>query len=209
MSSVLSDDFQCQLTPKVLEIATDDDPYLKIVAKEIHESDIGSDKIQQLIVDMVATMHSAKGIGLAAPQIRQSVRVMVFYLPAERDQTNKTGVPLTILINPTVTYIRDSPCNNKEGSSNSDINVDYEGCLSVPGKRGKVWRYNKITYSGWDHKGERIENRSAEGWHARVVQHEFDHLNGVLYTDFMREEDELLTLEAYSALQEQEKEREK
>jgi len=186
--------FSSTLTPKLLEIATDDDPYLKIVAKEINEAEIQTTAIQQLVADMIETMHHAKGIGLAAPQIRQSVRIMVFYLPSERDDIHKVGVPLTILINPTVTPVDEPTALNGEVK-----NVDFEGCLSVPGKRGQVARFNKVLYSGLNEKGEKVE-RSAEGWHARLVQHEFDHLNGVLYTELMGEEDRLLTLEAYKEL---------
>lgn len=170
------------LTPKVLEIATDDDPVLKIKAIEVP----AEQDIQQLIVDMVATMKHANGIGLAAPQIRISLRVMVFFLPATRDDVNHVGVPLTVLINPVVVPLGE------------DKVEDFEGCLSVPGMRGKVPRYQKIQYSGFDENGAEI-CRVAEGWHARLVQHEFDHLNGILYPELMAEEDKLQTLEQWKA----------
>ena len=171
------------LTAKVLDIATDDDPQLKIKAVEIS----AEQDIKQLIVDMVATMKHAGGIGIAAPQVRVSLRVMVFFLPTARDDVNHVGVPLTVLINPVVVPVGE----DKVG--------DYEGCLSVPGMRGKVQRYRKIEYSGLDEHGVEIR-RVAEGWHARLVQHEFDHLNGVLYPELMAEEDKLLTLEQWKAL---------
>ena len=174
-----------ELESHVLEIATDDDPYLKIRAEEVQ--DINDPSIQQLVVDMIATMYHATGIGLAAPQIRKSLRLMVFYLPAARDDINHEGVPLTVLINPVVTPAGDSTVS------------DFEGCLSVPGMRGKVPRYQKITYSGYTATGEYIE-RTAEGWHARLVQHEFDHLNGILYPELMAEEDKLITLNEWKAL---------
>ena len=171
------------LAAKVLDIATDDDPLLKVKAVEVPvEQDI-----KQLIVDMVATMKHANGIGLAAPQVRFSLRVMVFFLPAARDDVNHVGVPLTVLINPVVVPIGE------------DKVEDYEGCLSVPGMRGKVPRYHKIEYSGLDEHGAEIR-RVAEGWHARLVQHEFDHLNGILYPELMAEEDKLLTLDQWKAL---------
>ena len=85
----------------IREIATDDDPALKIIAKEIDPNTINSAEMQQLFADMEATMYSANGIGLAAPQIRVSLRVMVFYLPAARDDIYHKGVPVTVLINPT------------------------------------------------------------------------------------------------------------
>jgi peptide deformylase len=179
------------ITSKILDIATDNDPFLKIKAEEV--PDYSSPEIQQLIVDMVATMKHAPGIGLAAPQIRRSVRLMVFYLPATRDDVNHSGVPLTVLINPIVTPLCD------------DTATDYEGCLSVPGMRGKVPRYQRIQYSGLSETGEPI-SRTAEGWHARLVQHEFDHLNGILYPELMRQEDELITAEQWKAAQEEQKE---
>lgn len=105
------------------------------------------------------------GIGLAAPQVNVSLRIIVFYLPPNRDDVNGVGVELTVLINPTIIPL-------------DDVKVtDFEGCLSVPGVRGKVSRYKKIRYIGKSQNGETID-RVAEGWHARLVQHEFDHLNG-------------------------------
>lgn len=171
------------LASKVLDIATDDDPVLKIKAVEVPDEQ----DIKQLVVDMVATMKHANGIGLAAPQIRVSLRVMVFSLPATRDDVNHVGVPLTVLINPVVVPLGENKVE------------DFEGCLSVPGMRGKVPRYHKIEYSGLDENGVEIR-RVAEGWHARLVQHEFDHLNGILYPELMAEEDKLLTLEQWKAL---------
>ena len=169
----------------LLDIATDNDPCLKVRASEV--ADINDATIQQLIKDMIATMYNAQGIGLAATQIRKSVRIMVFYLPETRDDINHTGVPLTVLINPTVEPIGD------------EFSSDYEGCLSVPGMRGKVKRYQKIQYTGLSVNGERID-RVAEGWHARLVQHEFDHLNGILYPELMAEEDRLISFVEWKAL---------
>jgi peptide deformylase len=165
---------------KLLKICTDNDPILKILASEINLEDILSHEIQQLLVDMIATMKAAPGIGLAAPQINVSKRIMVFQLPSSRDEKGK-GTPLTILINPTVT-----PINEEDRVS------DFEGCLSVPGVKGKVLRYNKIEYTGYDEYGK-FSSTIAEGWHARLVQHEFDHLNGILYPEVLAEEDDLLS----------------
>lgn len=170
---------------RILDIATDDDPFLKERAKEV--PDYGSSEIQQLVVDMVDTMKAANGIGLAAPQVRVSLRVMVFYLPEARDDVDHVGVPLTVLINPTVVPL----CEDKV--------ADFEGCLSVPGLRGRVSRYKKIEYSGINEKGESV-CRIAEGWHARLVQHEFDHLNGILYPELMAEEEKLITVNQWKEL---------
>ena len=172
----------------VREIAVDNDPVLKLKAGEVDLALIPCDEIQILLSDMVATMYAAPGIGLAAPQIKISKRIIVFYLPANRDDVNKVGVELTRLINPIITPITEETC------------VDYEGCLSVPQMRGKVARYKKIRYTGYSETGEFIE-RIAEGWHARLVQHEVDHLDGILYPELMAEEDQLITTEAWKALQ--------
>ena len=142
-----------------------------------------------LVRDMVETMYQAKGIGLAATQVRVSKRVLVFFLPAERDQPSGQGIPLTVLINPEVIPVDEV-----------DTNVDFEGCLSVPGVRGRVRRWSRVRYTGWTAGGERLQ-REAEGWHARVVQHELDHLNGVLYPALLAEEDRLLSLDEWRALQ--------
>ena len=101
------------LTPIVRDIATDDDPLLKKVASNVEN--IMAHDIQQLIVDMIATMYAAKGIGLAAPQIRVSSRVMVFYLPENRDDSGNGGIPLTVLINPTVTPVEEETVSDFEG----------------------------------------------------------------------------------------------
>ena len=173
------------LIGKVLDIATDDDPCLKTRAVEV--IDYATPEVQQLIADMIKTMYHANGIGLAAPQVRSSLRIMVFYLPAARDDVHGVGVPQTILINPTISPVGEHKV------------IDFEGCLSVPGLRGKVPRYHTIEYSGISETGEKI-SRAAEGWHARLVQHEYDHLNGILYPELMAEEDKLITLNQWKEL---------
>jgi peptide deformylase len=175
--------------PKVRSIVTDGHPTLSKVACEVLPSEVSSDEIQQLLADMIETMKCAPGIGLAAPQIDVSKRIMVFYLPRARDPDGK-GVKLTCLINPKVTAL------DEEKES------DFEGCLSVPGMRGKVARLKSIRYSGLNESGELID-REANGWHARVVQHEFDHLNGILYPEIMTEGDPLLTLDEMQQQQQQ------
>eukprot|EP00596_Hydrurales_sp_CCMP1899_P007234 CAMPEP_0119050740 /NCGR_PEP_ID=MMETSP1177-20130426/71437_1 /TAXON_ID=2985 /ORGANISM="Ochromonas sp, Strain CCMP1899" /LENGTH=191 /DNA_ID=CAMNT_0007029465 /DNA_START=92 /DNA_END=667 /DNA_ORIENTATION=+ len=173
--------------PVVLDIADDSDSLLRMISLPVEEKEIKSIEIQNLISDMVATMYAAPGVGLAAPQIRILKRIIVFYLPASRDDLDGVGIPLTVLINPNMEIIDET------------ILKDFEGCLSVPGKRGKVGRAKKIKYSGLDANGEYME-RIAEGWHARIFQHEYDHLNGILYTGLMALEDSLLTSEEYKLL---------
>lgn len=174
--------------PKVLEIVQAGAPVLCEVAAPVDRVLIRTDRIQHLIKDMQSTMYAAPGIGLAAPQVGVSLRIIVFYLPSARDASG-IGVPLTVLINPEIDRIGD------------ELAVDWEGCLSVAGKRGKVARHEMIRYRGFDETGNLV-SRDAVGWHARLVQHECDHLDGVLYPALMKEEDELLDVEVWRALQE-------
>lgn len=180
--------------PKILEIAQIGDPVLKTVATDVDLTDIGTFEIQQLVKDMEATMYAAPGIGLAAPQISVSLRIIVFYLPSDRDAPGGNGVPFTVLINPEIEKI------------GNDVCVDWEGCLSVAGKRGRVTRHQRIRYRGFDQYGSTIV-READGWHARVVQHECDHLDGILYPELMQEEDTLLDVEVWRNFQQQEQQK--
>jgi peptide deformylase len=124
--------------------------------------------LEQLLSDMHDTMEEEGGIGIAAPQIGCNYRVIMFGFEESERYPDEQAVPFTILINPTITFL-------------SDEWVDgWEGCLSVPGLRGLVPRCNKIEYSGYNQLGQRI-TCIAEGFHARVVQHEYDHLDGILY----------------------------
>ena len=127
----------------------------------------GSAELQALLVDMKDSMVAANGAGLAAPQIGENVRVVIFEV---KNNPRYPGyeVPFTVLINPQITPI------------GSEMEEGWEGCLSVPGMRGAVSRHAKLRYTGFDEHGEPID-RSVDGFHARVVQHECDHLDGVLY----------------------------
>lgn len=129
--------------------------------------DFGSPRLRALVADLWDTMAADGGIGIAAPQIGVSERVICFGLE-EGAGGARAGVPRTVLINPTVELLGDE---TEEG---------WEGCLSLPGLKGMVTRAKRIRYTGYSLEGERIE-REAEGFHARVVQHEFDHLEGILY----------------------------
>ncbi|MGE0747499.1 MAG: peptide deformylase [Rhodospirillales bacterium] len=127
--------------------------------------------VRQLARDMVETMRDAEGVGLAAPQIHVSRRIIVFYAPEGRAEEEGAhgAAPLTALINPV--YQPLSP----------DKALGWEGCLSIPGLTGAVPRFRHIGYRGWTPDGQLVE-REATGFHARVVQHEIDHLEGILYT---------------------------
>lgn len=130
--------------------------------------------IHRLVADMLETMIDANGAGLAAPQVHVPLRVVVFQAPADRSdglseqEMFDHTAPLTVLINPEIEII------------GSERETGWEGCLSVPGLRGLVERPAHIRYRGVDHEGHKID-RVAKGFHARVVQHECDHLDGVLY----------------------------
>lgn len=124
--------------------------------------------LHQLIADMFETMQHANGAGLAAPQIGVNLQLVIFGFKQNPRYPDAPNVPETVLINPVLTPLSD------------ETDEAWEGCLSVPGMRGLVPRWSKLRYEGFDQFGQRI-SRDVDGFHARVVQHETDHLNGVLY----------------------------
>lgn len=128
---------------------------------------VRSDEVQQLIRDMWETMATAGGIGLAAPQVAVNLQIMVFG-STQSGGGGRPQVPPTVLINPKLEPV------------GAQIECDWEGCLSIPGLRGKVPRWHAIHFRGLNELGEPIA-QTVEGFHARVVQHEYDHLQGVLY----------------------------
>lgn len=142
------------------------DPRLLQRAEPI--TNFGSRELQALLADMRDTMHELDGVGLAAPQIGVSLRVVIFEVNANPRYPDAESVPQTVLINPVLTPL------------SGEMEEDWEGCLSVPGMRGLVPRYTKLRYQGRDEKGGLID-RTVSGFHARVVQHECDHLDGILY----------------------------
>jgi len=161
----------------IREILRMGDPRLLRVAPPVPGAMIGSTELQTLIADMFDTMHDAGGVGLAAPQIGVDLQLVIFGFDRAERYPDAPPVPRTILLNPLVTPL------------SQDMDEGWEGCLSVPGMRGVVSRYSMIRYQGVDPEGQPIDRR-AEGFHARVVQHECDHLIGRLYpsriTDFSR-----------------------
>ena len=152
----------------ILKIAKMGHPLLLQKAKEVR--DPTSPEIKKLVNDMFDTLNDlgGSGVGLAAPQVHVSLQIVIF------EATNENEASLITLINPKIEVL------TKETS------IDWEGCLSVPGLRGKVSRPNKIKYTGLDMEGNKIET-IAEGFNARVVQHECDHLFGVLYPQRMKD----------------------
>lgn len=131
-------------------------------------------QLHALIQDLQDTMAAADGAGLAAPQIGVNLQVVIFGVQANPRYPDAEEVPYTVLINPTLTRLDD------------EMEDGWEGCLSVPGMRGVVPRYKRLRYTGFDQFGMPID-RTVEGFHARVVQHECDHLYGVLYPMRMKD----------------------
>ncbi|MCT9073685.1 peptide deformylase [Cupriavidus gilardii] len=142
------------------------DPRLLQVARPVQR--FNTPELRTLIKDMFDTMDHANGAGLAAPQIGVDLQVVIFGFERNPRYPDAPQVPKTVLINPELTPLSD------------EMEDGWEGCLSVPGLRGMVPRHTSLRYTGFDLMGQRIE-RVAEGFHARVVQHECDHLRGILY----------------------------
>ena len=131
-------------------------------------TNFGTRELRELLTDMRDTMHSLNGAGLAAPQVGVGLRVVIFGVERNPRYPDAEEVPQTVLINPVITPLADA------------VEEGWEGCLSVPGMRGLVPRYLKLRYQGRDEYGAVID-RTVSGFHARVVQHECDHLDGILY----------------------------
>ena len=148
---------------KVLKMG---DPILLQVAAPVANYD--SPELHELLSDMRDTMAATNGAGIAAPQIGVSQQVVIFGIDHNPRYPDAEAVPFTVLINPTLEFIGD------------ELEDGWEGCLSVPGMRGIVPRYKQLRYRGFDEKGQVID-RTVNDFHARVVQHECDHLIGILY----------------------------
>jgi peptide deformylase len=167
----------------ILKIARMGHPALSRPAAPIE--DPTAPAVRRFIADMIETMVDAHGVGLAAPQVHVGRRLVIFYVPEDEEETEDEMAsddgptddgsgpqPLTVLINPEIEILGD------------EMSVGWEGCLSVPGMTGAVARPDRILYRGLTPEGEILE-RTASGFHARVVQHECDHLDGILYPQRM------------------------
>ena len=150
----------------ILKIARLGHPILNKEASVINK--IPNISNNNLIKDMTETMLDANGVGLAAPQVHVSKRIIIFRSPEENDQ-NQKNIQITALINPKISKITD------------ETDDQWEGCLSIPGMTGLVRRYSNIAYEGLDMNGNIIK-KEVKGLHARIVQHEYDHLMGIMYT---------------------------
>jgi peptide deformylase len=146
-------------------------PVLRQIAAPVERFDR---ELAALVSDMDETMRSLSGAGIAAPQIGVSLRVVIFELLENPRYPHVSPVPYTVLVNPVLTPLGEE---QEEG---------WEGCLSVPGMRGLVPRFHRLRYQGFDLQGAPID-RTVEGFHARVVQHEVDHLDGILYPQRIRD----------------------
>lgn len=153
--------------PQVIQLGN---PLLRLISSEILETELDTNELQMIVSSLFKIMEVKGGVGIAAPQIGINKRIIVFGMNSHPIYTEIPSIPYTVLINPMIELMTD------------ETEERYEGCLSVGTLRGKVNRFKKIHYKGFDLTGKLIE-REVEGLHARVVQHEYDHLDGILFTD--------------------------
>jgi peptide deformylase len=169
----------------ILKISKMGNPVLRTKGSEISKEEIKSREFQKLIDDMIETLHEYGGVGLAAPQVHESKQVMIIEFPPIDNRSDLEHFPLTVFINPKYTYMSE------------DTVDDWEGCLSLPDLRGKVKRSKKIKVKAYDRNGKEFE-MEAQGFKARVIQHEGDHLIGKLYIDRMDDLKTLTFLDEYT-----------
>ena len=173
----------------ILKVARMGHPVLRARARALNPSEIRSPEIQRLIDDMFDTMHEYQGVGLAAPQVHENVRLFVAGFPAgsdddDEDEHDDRSVPQLALINPEIEIVGETMAE------------DWEGCLSIPDIRGRVPRATQILVQAHDRRGKRVELR-ARGFTARVIQHETDHLDGILFFDRMKSFESLTFLDEF------------
>jgi peptide deformylase len=159
-------------------------PVLRRIAEPVSPEAIASPEIQQLIADLIETMHEYDGAGLAAPQIHVPKQVVVFGVADNARYPDADEIPLTVLINPRIT------------AKNKDMDEDWEGCLSLPDLRGRVPRYVSVAVDAYGPDGKPLRFE-AHDFHARVIQHECDHLIGKVFVDRMRSMDSLTFVREY------------
>ena len=169
----------------ILKVARLGHPVLRAKAKPIDPKDITSAAIQKLIDDMIDTMGEYHGIGLAGPQVHEGLRLFIAGIEKKDRRTGEVEITPTPIVNPDITPI------------GRDLVEDWEGCLSIPDIRGKVPRYKRVKIRAFDREGARVELQLAD-MAARVVQHENDHLDGILFFDRMKGFESLTFLDEYS-----------
>jgi peptide deformylase len=155
----------------ILKVARIGHPVVRATAREVAREEVASADFQRLLDDMVETMHEYDGVGLAGPQVHVGLRVAVIEVPAS-DERTRDAVPLTVLVNPVLTPLGEA------------VEQGWEGCLSVPDLRGVVPRWRRLRLEALDRLGAAY-TVEAEGFFARVIQHECDHLDGRVYLDRM------------------------
>jgi peptide deformylase len=168
----------------ILKVARMGHPVLRTKARALDRGEVKSPAVQQLIDDMIDTMFEYHGVGLAAPQVHESMRIFVASLSDTNEDDDTDAEPL-VVINPEITIV------------NAEAVDDWEGCLSIPDIRGRVPRPRAVKLRALNRKGDRVEVNATE-YSARVLQHEFDHLDGVLFFDRMRSLESLTFLDEYS-----------
>jgi peptide deformylase len=169
----------------LLKVARMGHPVLRSRAREIDRAELKHPAMQKLIDDMIDTMHEYHGVGLAAPQIHERLRIFVAAITPQTDEPLSPSDEPMVVINPVITPI------------GGDVVEDWEGCLSIPDIRGRVPRARAIKVSALDRHGERIDITSRD-FPARVIQHETDHLDGILFFDRMRSFQSLSFLDEYA-----------
>ena len=168
----------------ILKVARLGHPILRKIAAPVPPEQITTPAVQQFIDDLIETMYEYDGAGLAAPQVHVSQQIVAMEVSQNPRYPQAPAIPLTVYINPEITPLTDT------------MDEDWEGCLSVPGLRGRVPRYTKIRLQAYDRQGKRVDF-VAEGFHARVIQHECDHLQGKVYLDRMRDMSSLTFMEEF------------
>ncbi|MBI2950661.1 peptide deformylase [bacterium] len=169
----------------ILKVARLGHPVLRMKARPLSRSDIKGRDIQQFVDDMVETMRDYHGVGLAAPQVHAPYRIIVIEEQEASEDGTRPAVPLTALINPTL------------GPAGDQTAEDWEGCLSIPDLRGKVPRWASVSVRALDRQGREVAFE-ARDFFARVIQHEVDHLDGIVFLDRMKDMSTLTFLQEYA-----------
>lgn len=156
-------------SPRQREVIRLGHPVLRATAEPVPDADLGSEQLRRLAADLVHTMIEEDGVGLAAPQVAEPLRMLAYWCPELDDEPE---IAPTILVNPELRPVGE------------DLEDGWEGCLSIPGLRGLVPRHTRIKIRAWTVDGEPV-SLTADGFHARVLQHEVDHLDGIVFLDRM------------------------
>ncbi|HEY2918527.1 MAG TPA: peptide deformylase [Candidatus Binatia bacterium] len=169
----------------ILKVTRLGHPVLRKVTESVSQRELQSPALQKFIDDMIETMKEYDGVGLAADQVHESKQIAILEVADNPRYPEKPQVPLTVLVNPTITPLSE------------EVEEDWEGCLSIPDLRGMVPRYKSVRVQALDRQGKEIDFVANE-FHARVIQHEFDHLNGKVYLDRMRDFSTLTFLQEFA-----------